>query len=528
MSNRNDTTDDAQSSDRTGGLPLSRRGMLAASAVGLGIAGAGSAAADDREGSENSPFAPRDHDHGGDVLGASEPVAAITTEHLSVEGTNRVDVVGDPEIDHEGDLAAEIQSYLADREPNHLFVLPAGTYSWNSQLELSGFEFFGVVGAPQATLAVETHDPDYAFDLEGERVLLGDFTVDITAGDTIDAGIVFAGIERRGLIENLDLRGERDYHQSDRGGKFTCRVDTLEEDGYTEIRNVRLPDGEVEGDGGSVIPFAADPPHVGTNVWNGCYVKDWTSGFYVMNNDGRNILQGCLTIDCNNFGIRLGRNDVCRDSRIVLSDASDRDTPGMGLTIFGGSPLVENVQIEAPDIWNNALWVGGQATGGTVRDVDIYIGEISPVHAIDISGGLSLEEELLFENVTIVDESDGSAHPVHGAGFDYSVEVGTPNVTFRDCRFESPNRDGMRVVGAASDAGVTIENCTFDTGGADLRFTVEDAGHSVCNNRFNGDVAWDEPLSEVLWMGNRHEGAVESGGTEDWNALANWGFDVDA
>lgn len=80
-----------EKTDRRERASLSRRSVLASSAIGL-FAGSATASADrskryrsSEDESEHAPFAADDHDHSGDVLGEGQPVASVLTENLTSE-----------------------------------------------------------------------------------------------------------------------------------------------------------------------------------------------------------------------------------------------------------------------------------------------------------------------------------------------------------------------------------------------------------------------------------------------------------
>ncbi|WP_255168359.1 hypothetical protein [Natrononativus amylolyticus] len=414
-------------------------------------------------------------------------------DNLSVVGHNRIDVVAAPEIDHEGDLAAEIAAYLEDQEAvDHCFVLPSGRYSWNSELSLTDFEFFGLVGAPAATLEIESDDVDLAFRLGSgrggaSRTTLQNVTVDISGSDDRDAGIARINVEDRAVLENVTLRGQR-YRQGPNGGdRFTVLVNLTEETGLGTIRNVTLPDGDRETGNGSVghaIPFSADPPHEGVNVFEGCYVEGFVdNGFYVANSPGKSILRGCTAKNNGGGNVRLGDGDVCRDSRIVLENGADSAHPGCGLWLQGGSPLAENVTIDAPGAANDVIRVNSDADGGRICNSNVYLGPDADAPAIRITqGGNDTLEPVILENVTVHDDTryDGDR------GF--SVLVRRGNVTLRDCEVRISESDELREGVYISEPDVRLDRCTIEVanGGCVVNLDAEDTDLFGCRLRGTG------------------------------------------
>lgn len=117
-------------------LPLTRRGMLAASAGGLLATGGATAQSDGDEADSDDgdgdrpPFSPREHDHSGERgstarLGAAAPVASITARTITAEKLNDVRHV------HAGDwddrLQDEIDTAAAEAE-RELVVYGSGIF----------------------------------------------------------------------------------------------------------------------------------------------------------------------------------------------------------------------------------------------------------------------------------------------------------------------------------------------------------------------------------------------------------------
>ncbi|PSQ48769.1 hypothetical protein BRD15_04870 [Halobacteriales archaeon SW_6_65_15] len=388
----------------------------------------------------------------------------VAERGLSVDGWNVVDVGADLDVEpgSDADVAAEIDSFVgSDASANYLFVFPNGTYKWNTTLDKTGFEFLGFVGKPRATLDVTDPDANLLMDLgsdstDSSRLVVRNLTVDIT--DRSDGTVIDAKYQDR------DSDGSVDHDTDER---FSFQVQMAEETGVCFMRNVKQPDGGTfwpEKDAvGHVIPFSSDPKHRGTKIYEQCYVEGFVdNGFYVMNSPGRNVLRGCTAKNNGGGNVRLGVDDVCRDSTIVIDNANSVGYNGAGLWLTGSSddyegqqPFAENVRIYGPEAQNDLLRINSGANGATAKNVEIYAGPNSFTNsgfAVDVTEGSSTpDRRILLEDVTVRDE----------AGDDI-VEIREPNATFTNCRFEgSSSKNGRFAAYDAASDGLYVDGCRF-------------------------------------------------------------------
>ncbi|MDG5818685.1 hypothetical protein [Natronococcus sp. A-GB7] len=347
-----------------------------------------------------------------------------TLESRSLDVT-AVDVAEEPSIDENGDLAAEILSYIdAQDEVNHEFVLPRGTYSWNTDFYITDpVEYLEIRGDRRATLQITEPNVDVAFgfgswddDTPPNQVAVRNIDVDISDVSERDAALITAHVDRC-LIDNVELIGNRMPYGPEGGTRYTCLINTLDEDALSLIRNVTIPDGDIESAdapavGGHSIGISADPPHDGMNIWQQCFVERTVgNGFYVRNSSGDNILNQCAAANCGSGNIRLGIGDEARDCKIFLDDGSNQLYPGTALWLNGGEPIAERIEIDGSDAQNDIVRINSDANGGNITDLDVFCGPSVDAPAIrctytsvtDPSGVLI--EDFTVEDVTTANDN---------------------------------------------------------------------------------------------------------------------------
>jgi hypothetical protein len=346
-----------------------------------------------------------------------------------------VDVVEEPAIDENGDLAAEILSYInAQDEVNYEFVLPRGTYSWNTEFYVTDpVEYLEIRGDRRATLQIRDPDVDFAFgfgswddDNPPNHVAVRNIDVDISDTSERDAALITTHVGQC-LIDNVELIGDRMPYGPEGGTRYACLINTLDEDNLSLVRNVAIPDGDIESEdapavGGHSIGISADPPHDGVNIWQQCFVERTVgNGFYVQNSPGDNILNQCAAANCGSGNIRLGDGDEARDCKVILDDGSNQLYPGTALWLRGGEPIAERIEIDGSDAQNDIVRINSDADGGYITDLDVFCGP--SVDAPSIRCTYTSETDpsgVLIEDFTVED--------VTTANDDASVRVQRPDI----------------------------------------------------------------------------------------------------
>lgn len=443
----------------------------------------------------------------------------VAERGLSVDGWNVVDVGADlgVEPDSDADVAAEIDSFVgSDSSANYLFVFPNGTYRWNTTLDKNSFEFLGFVGKPHATLDVTDPDVNLLMGLGSDstsssRLVVRNLTVDIndlSDGTVIDAGTLVATIDDFALVENVTVSGARSKYQDrngdgsvdhDTGERFSFKVQMAEETGVCFMRNVKQPDGGTfwpEKDTvGHVIPFSSDPKHRGTKIYEGCYVEGFVdNGFYVMNSPGRNVLRGCTAKNNGGGNVRLGVNDACRDSTVVIDNANSVGYNGAGLWLTGSDddydghqPFAENVRIHGAEAQNDLLRINSGANGATAKRIEVYAGPDSFTDggfAVDVTDGSSTpDRRILLEDLTVRDHAGDDARR-------FAVRLSRDGTTVRNLDLKcSYDGSGYREGVAISAPDVTMENSRIRVSSGDDVVEIREPNATFVNCRFEGTAS---------------------------------------
>ncbi|WP_306059630.1 right-handed parallel beta-helix repeat-containing protein [Natronococcus wangiae] len=448
----------------------------------------------------------------------------------------RVDLGVRPRQD---DLWAAIQRHYNSFSPanrNHLYVVPAETWFVRSNnLDLPDHQFFGLVGEPSATLRVNDRNVDRLMTVgrintsagRARQTVMRDLNIDIS-GD-YDAGIGRWYTYGYGRIENIVMRGKRDRLHPDYGGDLhTLLVNGVQPETSNLIRQCLFPDGHVIYDPdvaerGYAIGFSSEPPNQGTNIWDGCQITGYGSGFYVSTSGGRNVIRGSHVRNCGRASIRIGDNDHLQDCTVTMTEHPGRPWTALWLE-SGDRQVVDNVLIRneiEKDTEIVRLTQDGRARLSDVNIVDN--GGSGRAMRIDDND----QTQTVFEGLTLVDRSSPTGWS------DYAVYVRSSNVTFRDCDFDlesqsDTSRHGIYVTGGNVDR-LSLDNCDVDPDGASLRFGGSGEEHNVTNSFFEGSVTSDSgtTLSNVLWVGNRHAGQTNfRGQRSNWQGDFNFGFNV--
>jgi hypothetical protein len=365
-------------------------------------------------------------------------------------GVTTVNVVEHPTIDENGDLSAQLLNYLQGQDVvNHEFILPARSYNWNTNFSItSPIEFLAIRGAPRATLEIRNHGVSVAFRFgtwgsnnPPQHVVVENVDVDISDVPERDAALLNAHVGRC-LIDNVELVGQRDLHGPTAGNRYTFLMCTRNENATSVIRNVVATDGEVEDPnapmvGAHTIGFSADPPHEGVNVWHQCLVEDFvSSGYYVRNSPGVNIMNRTAAVNNGNSGIRLGREDEARDCTIVYDDMADRTYAGTGLWFNGGQPIAERTDIDGTDSRNDIVRVNSEADGGHIKNLDLFCGPTATAPTMRYTQTDATNNQgVLVEDFAIEDVTTATSSP--------SIVVRRPDVTLRSGVVSVENRPAL-------------------------------------------------------------------------------------
>ncbi|UHQ96338.1 hypothetical protein [Natrinema halophilum] len=229
----------------------------------------------------------------------------------------------------DGDIGEFILEHL-----DETIILDGEVYSLQSEIGIEPGDAELVIrttSSDRVRLRVDHDDVDAAFRIGNWHdgiltCVLENLEVDLNGHD--------AGVGRFFVDDYLDvldvrLRGRRDRHQQ-KGDKFSYLSCITSEDGVGVHRRVCLPNGDTwmgDDENGHAIGIAADPPHVGTQLWVSCHVVEhWDNGFYIRNSpDGVNVLLSPRAENRGRSNIRLGARDVAIEPTSIWDLASDHE-----------------------------------------------------------------------------------------------------------------------------------------------------------------------------------------------------------
>lgn len=499
----------------------------------------------------------------------------IGADNLSVSEWRTIDVVQEPSIDHTADLGKQLLEYLrtatSNGEPvNHKFVVPDGTYTWNTPLDerkFTGdteFTYLGVVGKGDVTFDVT--DPNIYQENEGilfyinsgncRELELADFDVDVSDEDSgiIDAGIVFTSVRHHANIRNITLEGQRHRRTSNkdkyRGHRYTVRVNTTTASGFSIIQDVRLPNGDtyygdLEQDK-HAIAFSSSEGHVGRNLWLGCYVEGFIdNGFYVKanpvnGNTGSNYVYHSRVKNCGNGGIRLGDGDHAECCEIVNYDADDRGYSYTGLWLAQGHCSASNINIDVKSSANNGV-VRVRSESAYAENVKV---ESDAEHFILDAGGYG-KGQAVMTNWRVIDKCKDTS-----AAAPICAVVRRNNVVIDgwDLDIETDVNDGKRYGFRIGDTeerdahpyrpnDTVIKNCRVSHNRDDYNKALIQIGGTdrtkLLYNEFGGE--WIYPASatgdytadDCLVIGNRIDDDDKvDGDQKTWQGDFNFGYEV--
>ncbi|MFC4440182.1 MULTISPECIES: hypothetical protein [Natrialbaceae] len=219
-------------------------------------------------------------------------------------------------------------------------------------------------------LRIDHDDLDAAFSVGdwGEGIsscVLEDLEIDLNG---YDAGIGRFFVDDYLHNSNLVLRGRRDHYEQ-RGDKYCYLSCITSNEGLGYNERIRIPDGDRwsgDNDNSHAIGIASDPPHVGTQLWTDCVVREiWDNGFYIRNSpDGANLLVSPQAENCGRANIRLGKGDIAIEPTSIWDmdpDAEQFPVPADDDAVSGFGTLL------ASD-GDGPLFLGGEAISRTGRN----------------------------------------------------------------------------------------------------------------------------------------------------------------
>ncbi|WP_254527954.1 hypothetical protein [Natrinema gelatinilyticum] len=266
-----------------------------------------------------------------------------------------------------GDIGEFILEHL-----DETIVLDGAVYSLQSEIDIAPSDVDLIVrttSSDRVRLRVDHDDVDAALRVGSwgngiSTCVLENLEIDL---DGHDAGIGRFFVDDHLDVSDVSLRGRRDRYNK-HGDKYSYLACITSPDGLGIHRRVCLPDGDTwtgDDEHSHAIGIAADPPHVGTQLWVNCHVAEhWDNGFYIRNSpDGVNVLLSPRAENCGRCNIRLGARDVAIEPTSIwdLDLKHDHYPEGVG----GGRDAFGTLLASDGD---GAMVIGGKAIARTGRN----------------------------------------------------------------------------------------------------------------------------------------------------------------
>lgn len=303
---------------------------------------------------------------------ASPPVTSprpTDTPDLRERFDSIVDMAVDVGVDREGrePIDAALQSAVAD---DTLLAFPPGTYRVAEGALVAFARNFGIVGTGDDRSAVRFVHPEGFSDRfinvrDGRDVLLRNFTIDQTADEVTNSGIVVLN-DDGARIEDVEVAG---FTPARSQGTPDLNIHITTPNGRGVVRRfVTKGGGRVGVYPASYPGIYSGPQHSGTLELVDCHVEECGSnGVYASRTNGGVQITGGLFKNNDVAQVRIcGEGSFIRNARIVVDTADTTDTRGTYDTVRG--------------LWWESGWMG--KTGGYVENCDFALGSAANPRAL--------------------------------------------------------------------------------------------------------------------------------------------------
>ncbi|WP_394743344.1 hypothetical protein [Natronococcus roseus] len=396
----------------------------------------------------------------------------LETEIGEREASTTIDVTDHDSIDHDGDLAAEVLSYLEDQSTvDHEIEIPGGRYAWDTELRLSEVEFLRITGEPDTEFVVH-EQIDTTIEIgnrsgDARHVELEDLSFSIDGdgpdGHPLDSGLCRILARDKLFIDSIEILGARHYGlpeadgsvpDSIRGDKFTVFVGLVDSGGVGVVENLSVPHGSVEYTDSQFdhsICVSTDPPHEGRIRWSNCWVEDTPdNGFYLSNSPGENYLTDSFARNNGGTNIRPGTGDMAIACSVEMTNGSAQNSTGTGVWLQGEGALARAISIDAPDGQNDMIRANSSTISARFEDIEGYLGEDCHCRVMSLTQGdtdPSEFEGVVIDGFEITDESGTDSH--------HAIHCTRPDVELRNGTIDSPNRGTFNDRSALEESNVS-------------------------------------------------------------------------
>lgn len=322
-----------------------------------------------------------------------------------------------------------LRQYAGD---DTLLRFPEGRYYMDSQLRLTGFENFGLIGDGDATIVPAAYSdfsgPRYRLFRLGTRSNPGrdlrveGFHIDQTAANTgiraINAEVTDGLVVRDVLIEGV--------HDSGTWGPGLFNI--TDSDGVGIIRRFQVPDGAVHigqtpnsGRWRGPIGVATNGAHTGTLRYENCVLGGFpNNGLYVHCPDGTVFVEGGQYANSAGTSVRMGVDEGRVRNAVATVDSSPSyDERQIPLRLDYGTLTVDGVDVDLSRANGNGIRVMDEVDEATFRNVTVSNGGPNPNTAIRVNSGTGSTS---FYGVSVDMGTNGNALKIPQGGAPVDVD----------------------------------------------------------------------------------------------------------
>ncbi|MHB9286835.1 hypothetical protein ACKVMT_07315 [Halobacteriales archaeon Cl-PHB] len=415
------------------------------------------------------------------------------------------------------------------REDDILVKFPDGRYYMDRKFRFTDFTNVGYVGKGDATLVPADYydfqgDSHKLFRLgthyaPGTDLHVENFNVDFRSNNT---GVrAFEVSVSDGLaVKRVDFVGQ---HDSGTHGPGLFRITSSDGSGF--VKGFRAPGGsarqsETPGDldHGGPTGILCNWGHRGSIRFADCVVGPFPdNGLYAAGGDGEIVVDGGHYANSGTASIRLGCPYGKIDGATVTVDRNPFDIPQEGIRLdYGSWHEVQNVTVDTPDPYGEAIRVENDVGGAAIRDSSVSMGDedyvpiqiqprTGPTYILDTDirfdgseNAVSIKGtdagEVCLTNVSISGDSDGST-------MRHAIRVERDDCEFRHLDVDQPGGNKRRGIALMGD-NPFLYKCSF-----------------TCTQRgitLQGDDAWINDCYAEAYENGRYSVKVYNGvsGTE--------------
>lgn len=388
-----------------------------------------------------------------------------------------------------------------------LLRFPEGRYYMDSQLRLTGFENFGLVGDGDATLVPANYSdfsgPRYRLfrlgtsSSPGRDLRVEGFHVDQTASNT-GIRVINAEVSTGLAVRDVIIEG---VHDSGTWGPGLFNV--TDPGGVGIVRRFQAPDGAVHigetpnsGRWRGPIGVSTNGAHRGTLRYENCVLGGFpNNGLYVHAPDGTVFVEGGRYADSAAISLRMGVDTGrVRNAAVAVDQAPSYDQRQVAMRLDYGSLTIDGVDVDLTRANGNAIRVMDEIDDATIRNSRVAVDGPNPNTGVRVNPGAN---NVSIENVDVEMGVNGNALQIPSGGGPVTIDgltvtgdaSGSPlqetilcrraGTRFSNLDVEQPGsgRRGMLLTGSdivVEDSRIVTDNdaISTDASGIEIRNTT--------------------------------------------------------